>query len=188
MWDRTITIGSAGKTFSVTGWKIGWAIGPARLLKHLQAVHQNCTYTSSTPLQEAIAVGLELEMERLGTPACYFDDISQTLLPKRNRMFKFLQSAGMKPIMPDGGYFMLADYSTISGPYDDAKYGTKDEPKDYRFVRWLCKEKKLGGIPPTAFYSRPHKALAENYIRFCFFKKDETLADAEKIINEWKAS
>lgn len=59
-------------------------------------------------------MGLELETGRLGTPECYFDELSRMLLPKRNRMIKFVQEAGMKPIVPDGGYFMLADYSALS--------------------------------------------------------------------------
>jgi len=185
MWDWIIIIGSVGKIFSVMGWKTGWAIAPAHLMKYLQAVHQDCVYTCSTTLQEAIAVGLEFETKRLGTPECYFDELSRMLLPKRDWMMQFLSAAGLKPIVPDGGYFVLADYSALKGPFDEVDPNKPDEPKDYRFVRWLCKEKKLGGIPPTAFYSLPHKKLAENYIRFCFFKKDETLAQAEKIIKEW---
>jgi len=133
-------------------------------------------------------VGLELEIGRLGTPQCYFDELSRLLLPKRDWMIKFLSATGMKPIVPDGGYFMMADYSSIKGPFDEQNPGEQAEPKDYRFVRWLCKEKKLAGIPPTAFYSHPHKSLAENYIRFCFFKKDETLAQAEKLFKEWRPS
>ena len=65
MWDRTITIGSAGKTFSVTGWKLGWAVGPAHLISNCGVVHQNCVYTCPTPIQEAVARGFEKEMARL---------------------------------------------------------------------------------------------------------------------------
>lgn len=64
--------------------------------------------------QEAIAIGLEMETPRLGTPECYFNELSRMLLPKRDWMMKFLMEAGMKPIVPDGGYFMLADYSALS--------------------------------------------------------------------------
>ena len=90
MYERTITIGSAGKTFSVTGWKIGWAYGPANLLYNLQIVHQNAVYTCSTPLQEAIAIGFEQELERFGRPDCYFQSLAKELLPKRDYMAKFL--------------------------------------------------------------------------------------------------
>ncbi|CAG2069083.1 unnamed protein product, partial [Timema podura] len=112
-WDRTVTIGSAGKTFSVTGWKIGWAYGPAHLLKNLQTVHQNCVYTCSTPLQEAIARGFELEFQRLGKPECYFESLPQELLSKRDFMAKFLSEVGMVPTIPEGGYFMIADWTSL---------------------------------------------------------------------------
>lgn len=102
MFERTITIGSAGKTFSTTGFKIGWAYGPASLLKNLQVVHQNCVYTCATPLQEAVAKGFEIEMTRLNSPECYFNSISKELQPKRDYMVKFLTEAGMTPTIPQG--------------------------------------------------------------------------------------
>lgn len=66
MWERTLTIGSAGKTFSVTGWKLGWIYGPAHLIHPLVLVHENCVYTCNTAVQEAVAVGFETEMARMG--------------------------------------------------------------------------------------------------------------------------
>lgn len=113
MWDRTITIGSAGKTFSVTGWKIGWAYGPANLIRNLQVVHQNCVYTCTTPIQEAIARGFELEMERLGSPECYFNSLAVELEPKKQLVTKFLTDVGMTPTVPEGGYFIIADWSAL---------------------------------------------------------------------------
>lgn len=113
MWERTITIGSAGKTFSVTGWKTGWAYGPANLMYNLQMVHQNCIYTCCTPIQEAVAVGFELEMSRLGKDDCYFVSLPRELEAKRDFMAKFLTDVGMKPIIPEGGYFMIADWSPL---------------------------------------------------------------------------
>ncbi|GFN88331.1 kynurenine--oxoglutarate transaminase 3 [Plakobranchus ocellatus] len=165
MWDRTITIGSAGKTFSVTGWKLGWSLGPASLINCAQVVHQNCTYTAPTPIQEAVARGLELEISRVGTPESYLTSLAQELLPKRDNLAHVLAGLGMKPVVPDGGYFMMADYSNIDVDLPDT-----DEAKDFRFVEWLIKNKKLAVIPPTAFYSAEHKHLGENYIRFCFIK------------------
>lgn len=113
MWERTITIGSAGKTFSVTGWKTGWAYGPANLMRNLQVVHQNSVYTCTTPIQEAIALGFEKELARLGQPDCYFVSISEELLPKREYMAQFLTDVGMVPTIPEGGYFMVADWSPL---------------------------------------------------------------------------
>lgn len=113
MWDRTITIGSAGKTFSVTGWKIGWAYGPENLMRNLQMVHQNCVYTCSTPIQEAVAIGFETEIPRIGTKECFFHSLPASLMSKRDFMADFLTKAGMNPTIPQGGYFMMADWSKL---------------------------------------------------------------------------
>lgn len=185
MWERTITIGSAGKTFSVTGWKLGWAYGPESLMRGLCLLHQNVVYTCPTPIQEAVAIGFETEIERLGSPDSYWKELSDMLEVKRDRMAKFLTSVGMVPTIPDGGYFMIADFSTLGSKITiDDEVGTKD----YKFVKWLSKNKKLQGIPPSAFYCTDHRNLAEDYIRFCFIKDDSTLEKAEKIIEDLKKS
>nr|CAD7427666.1 unnamed protein product [Timema monikensis] len=186
MWDRTVTIGSAGKTFSVTGWKIGWAYGPAHLLKNLQTVHQNCVYTCSTPLQEAVARGFELELQRLGKPECYFESLPRELLSKRDFMAKFLSEVGMIPTIPEGGYFMIADWTSLAGRVRLEE--ETDKNKDYRFTKWMTKNVKLQGIPPSAFYGSEHANLGENYVRYCFIKKDENLQKAAEILQKWKAS
>jgi kynurenine--oxoglutarate transaminase/cysteine-S-conjugate beta-lyase/glutamine--phenylpyruvate transaminase len=186
MWDRTLTVGSAGKTFSVTGWKLGWAYGPPDLITPLQLVHQNCVYTCSTPIQEAVALGFEAEIEKLGTPESYWKELAEMLEVKRDRMATFLSSVNMNPIVPEGGYFMIADFSKLAEQLD---YSSEDGPtKDYRFVKWLSKNKKLQGIPPSAFYSEGNKGLAQDFVRFCFIKRDETLAEAESIVNQLKLS
>ncbi|XP_046910484.1 kynurenine aminotransferase isoform X2 [Dermatophagoides farinae] len=183
MWDRTITIGSAGKTFSVTGWKIGWAYGPVHLMQPLQLLHQNCVYTCPTPIQEAIAIGFEKEIDRMGQKDCYWTELVDLLQPKRDRMAKILKSVNMNPTIPEGGYFIVADFSELAAKVD---LTTETGTKDYRFVKWMSKNKKLQGIPMSAFYSDDHKYLAENLIRFCFIKKDETLSKAEEILNNLK--
>ncbi|ELU10164.1 hypothetical protein CAPTEDRAFT_93247 [Capitella teleta] len=184
MWERTLTIGSAGKTFSVTGWKLGWALGPENLIHALQCVHQNCAYTCPTPTQEAVARAFEYELSLMGKPECYYNSLPAQLNPKRDRTAKFISEVGMVPIIPEGGYFMVADFSQI-----DVDLGSEDdESKDYRFVKWLMREKKLAGIPTSAFYSQQNKHLAENLIRFCFSKEDSTLEKAEEIIKKWKES
>lgn len=185
MYERTITIGSAGKTFSVTGWKIGWAYGPTNLLYNLQVVHQNCLYTCSTPLQEAVAIGFEQELERFGRPDCYFVSLAKELLPKRDYMAKFLSDVGMSPTIPEGGYFMVANWTALK---DKVKLDEEtDENKDYRFTKWMTKNVGVQGIPPSAFYSREHKHLGEDNVRYCFIKKDENLKEAAKILTNWKS-
>uniref|UniRef100_A0A674NZW4 Kynurenine--oxoglutarate transaminase 3 n=1 Tax=Takifugu rubripes TaxID=31033 RepID=A0A674NZW4_TAKRU len=109
MWDRTVTIGSAGKTFSVTGWKLGWSIGPEHLIKHLQTVMQNTLYTCPTPIQEAVAQGLFQNLDLMGQPECYFSSLPEELEGKRDRLAAILKDVGMTPVIPEGGYFMLVD-------------------------------------------------------------------------------
>lgn len=180
MWDRTITVGSAGKTFSVTGWKLGWCYGPHNLMKYVQLFHQNCIYTCPTPIQEAVAESFEIETARMGTAESYWGNLAKSLQEKRDIMVDFLRKANMEPTIPEGGYFLLADTSSISKNYDFS--GEFGETKDHKFVRWMSKNKKLQGIPPSAFYSPQHKTLAEDFIRLCYFKSEKTLRDAESLI------
>ncbi|XP_071947856.1 kynurenine--oxoglutarate transaminase 3-like isoform X2 [Antedon mediterranea] len=171
MWERTITIGSAGKTFSATGWKLGWGIGPENLMKGLRVVHQHSVYCCPTPLQEAVAVGLETELARFGQPDCYLTSLAEELEEKRNKVCKVLHEIGLEPIVPDGGYFILADVSKINVDFDD---GTSDT-RDYKFVRWLTKNVGVATIPPSAFFSDDHKYIGEKYIRICIIKEESTL-------------
>lgn len=138
MWNRTITIGSAGKTFSVTGWKLGWAYGPSHLMKPLQLLHQNCVYTCPTPIQEAVAVGFETQIDILGKPECYWKELVHMLEPKRDKIVNILKSVNMNPTIPQGGYFIVADFSNIA---DKVDLSNESGSKDYRFVKWMSKQK-----------------------------------------------
>ncbi|XP_055497333.1 kynurenine--oxoglutarate transaminase 3-like isoform X2 [Leucoraja erinacea] len=139
MWERTITIGSAGKAFSVTGWKLGWSVGPEHLIKHLQTVQQNTVYTCCTAIQEAVAQGIRKERSRLKEQDCYFTLLAHELEAKRDRMAQLLLAAGMKPVIPEGGYFMIAD---ISAKDVDLSKIEGDEPYDNKFVKWMIKNKQ----------------------------------------------
>ncbi|XP_050414957.1 kynurenine--oxoglutarate transaminase 3 isoform X1 [Patella vulgata] len=185
MWERTLTIGSAGKTFSATGWKLGWTIGPSDILVGAKTMHQNCNYTCPTILQEATAVGFEHELKRMGTPECYFSQLPKELEPKRDKLINLMTEMGMWPVIPQGGYFLLAD---ITGLNIDLSQEAADEPKDFQFVKWMTKNKKLTAIPPSAFYCKEHQSVGENYVRLCFIKEDETLEKASKILRQWKSS
>ncbi|CAK6441313.1 unnamed protein product [Pipistrellus nathusii] len=183
MWERTITIGSAGKTFSVTGWKLGWSIGPYHLIKHLQTVQQNSLYTCATPLQEALAQAFWIDMKRMDDPECYFNSLPKELEAKRDRMAHLLENVGLKPVVPDGGYFIIADVSLLDADLSDMK--NSNEPYDYKFVKWMTKNKKLSAIPVSAFCNKETKSQFEKFVRFCFIKKDSTLDAAEEIIKAW---
>lgn len=107
-------------------------------------------------------------MERFGQPECYFNSLAKELLPKRNYMANFLKDVGMVPTIPEGGYFMLANWSALE---NKVKLNEEmDENKDYRFTKWMIKNVGLQGIPPSAFYSSQHKSLGEDYVRYCFIK------------------
>uniref|UniRef100_A0A2A4JUM7 Aminotransferase class I/classII large domain-containing protein n=1 Tax=Heliothis virescens TaxID=7102 RepID=A0A2A4JUM7_HELVI len=185
MWERTITVGSAGKTFSVTGWKTGWAYAPAKLMSNLQVVHQNSVYTCCTPVQEALARAFEFELKRRDTPECYLNALACELKPKRDFMVKMLRDNGFNPTVPEGGYFVIADWTNLEDKIDLSS--EPDKYKDYKFTKKFAKETGVLTIPPTAFYSAEHKHLGENYARVCFIKKDENLELACKLIRDWYA-
>ncbi|VDN02087.1 unnamed protein product [Thelazia callipaeda] len=186
MYEHTITVGSAGKAFSVTGWKLGWSVGPAKLLEPLRRIHQNCIFTCPTPIQEAVAEAFEKEMDIMQsnpTESYLKNGITLNLMEKRDRMASILQEVGMKPVIPDSGYFMVADFSNIDGPFKLAN--NTGDPLDFRFVRWLCREKKLAVIPNSAFYDNENKLKNDRFVRVCFFKSDEVLDAAEAILRSF---
>ncbi|XP_033642875.1 kynurenine--oxoglutarate transaminase 3-like isoform X1 [Asterias rubens] len=182
MWDRTLTICSAGKIFSVTGFKLGWTIAPPHLMDILRTVHQNCTFNAATPLQEALAISLELELSRLNKPECYLVSLAKELEEKRDKLAAMLREIGMTPIIPQGAYFMLANVSHLDMDLSDAGDGRRD----YKIVRYLTKKVGVATIPCSAFYSEAHKSIGEKFIRFCFIKEDHTLDKAAEKLKKWR--
>jgi N-succinyldiaminopimelate aminotransferase len=157
--DRTITVGSAGKTFSLTGWKLGWAIAPPALRTAVQRAHQFVTFASAAPLQMAIAAALRL-------PDSYFVELTRSYLGKRDRMVQAVHASGLRPFVPEGSYFVIAD--TSSAGFSD----------DFEFCRYLTREIGVAAIPPSAFYADEHKAHARHLARFAFCKTDAVIAAA----------
>ncbi|MGH9045144.1 MAG: pyridoxal phosphate-dependent aminotransferase [Acidimicrobiales bacterium] len=156
MQERTITISSAAKTFSVTGWKIGWACGPGPLIDAVSRVKQFLTYASGTPLQHAVAVGLRLGDERL-------DALCRELRSKRDLLCSGLAEIGMKVFWPDSGYFTVADIASISGT--DAMTFCMEAPRRFGVV----------AIPAQVFYDS--KDRAATHVRWAFCKRRETLEE-----------
>uniref|UniRef100_A0A8C8XFK5 Kynurenine--oxoglutarate transaminase 1 n=1 Tax=Panthera leo TaxID=9689 RepID=A0A8C8XFK5_PANLE len=169
MWERTLTIGSAGKTFSATGWKVGWVLGPDSLMKHLRTVHQNSIYHCPTQGQAAVAQSFEHEQLHFGQASSYFARFPQAMQRTRDHMIRSLQSVGLKPVVSQGSYFFMADISDFKSKMPDLP-GDVDEPYDRRFVKWMIKTKGLVAIPVSTFYSVPHRKIFDHYIRFCFVK------------------
>jgi len=177
MWERTVTICSAGKTFNATGWKTGWAIGPEKYITACMKIHQGIIYTIPTPLQVALASGFRHEKPLLGSKDSYWYWLVKTMTEKRDRIYKMLSDAQLNPIMPQGGYFMVADINPLRERVQDV--GSSDI-LDAAVSEWMVKEKGIASIPVSAFFSKGHKSEHDNFIRFCFIKGDATLDAAEE--------
>ncbi|KAL7056846.1 hypothetical protein AAHC03_019243 [Spirometra sp. Aus1] len=186
MWDRTLTIGSAGKTFNVTGWKTGWTIGPERLISAMQSIQEYTINSCPTPLQEALASAFEYELPLMGTAESYFQEITASVEQKCHVLASALARVGMTPVMPQGGYFLMANIETIPIPSDNLASASGDHlSRDVAFNDWMMQNKGLSAIPPSVFYSSEHRSIGEKYLRFCIIKDDKTLEKAVKILDSW---
>jgi N-succinyldiaminopimelate aminotransferase len=172
MAERTLTISSLGKTFSVTGWKVGWAIGAEALVTAVNRAHQFITYAVASPLQAAAAMALNL-------PSAYFRNLQTLYQGKRDRMLDVLRKAGFKVLKPQGSYFIMADWRGV------APSRVQD---DLQFAEWLTTEVGVACIPASIFYQDSDKDLGKHLARFAVCKKDETIAAAaEKLVAIGKA-
>jgi len=167
MWERTITLGSAGKTFSVTGWKIGWAIAPASLVRAVFQAHQWMLFAVATPFQEAVAAAFEAAQTN-----DYFAWLAAMYRAKRDKLYAVLEQVGLNPVRPDGSYFIIFDTSGLDVPVEAGK------SRDDSVCRWFTRRVGVTAIPPSPFYSSQHQRLTDNLARFCFCKTDEMLDEA----------
>jgi aspartate/methionine/tyrosine aminotransferase len=157
MRERCLRIGSAGKTFSVTGWKVGYVTGPAALLAPVAKAHQFVTFTTPPNLQKAAAYGLRL-------PDAYFSDLAGRQQAKRDRLAAGLAAAGFKVLPSAGTYFVTADFRPLGFNGDDVA-----------FCRHITTEAKVAAVPVSAFYQQ---ADVDHYARFCICKQDQVLDEA----------
>ncbi|MFA4927214.1 MAG: aminotransferase class I/II-fold pyridoxal phosphate-dependent enzyme [Patulibacter sp.] len=157
MAERTLTVSSAGKTFSLTGWKIGWVTGPAPLVAGVAAAKQYLTFSGLGPLQRGIAHALAM-------PDGFFADARDVLRAKRDRLCAGLRAAGLEVLHPQGGYFATADIRSI-GEHDGRA-----------FCRDLPQRAGLVAVPVVAFYD--DEAVGLPLIRFAFCKQDEVIDEA----------
>lgn len=157
--ERSIVVASFGKTFHATGWKIGYAVAPANLMKEFRKTHQFIVFTVNTPIQYALATFLENEE--------HYQGLGKFYQKKRDYFLQLIKDSKFKPIQSYGTYFQVLDYSEIS------------DQKEMEFAEWLIKEHHVASVPVSAFYHRndDHKML-----RFCFAKKEETLEQAAKFL------
>ncbi|CAH1989128.1 unnamed protein product [Acanthoscelides obtectus] len=182
MWERTLTIGSGGKSFCITGWKVGWVYGPDKLMNHLKVIHQMAVYAGSTPLQEAVAIMLEKEIELLGTPESFFHKMQENLKKNRDYVVDVLRRHNFLPVVPDSGIFLIANWSNLESKLNiNVKNG---DYKDVGFTKWLIESIGLHGMPSTMFYNKENRNEMENFVRFCFIKDHETLEILPKILDK----
>jgi aspartate/methionine/tyrosine aminotransferase len=154
MEDRTVTIGALSKTFSVTGWRVGWALAPRPLMDGIRKVHDFLTVAAATPLQVAGVTALEL-------PATYYDEMVADYTERRNVMMGILDDCGFQANAPRGAYYVMADVSRL---------GLGD---DVATAEHLVEEVGVATVPGSSFFSDP--ADGAHLLRFAFCKKIETL-------------
>lgn len=154
MAERVVKIGSAGKTFSVTGWKVGYITTHPNLLAPIAKAHQFLVFTTAPNLQRAVAFGLTQDDD-------YFDNLATTLASKRDRLSRGLAGTGLKPIDCAGTYFLFADFAELDFDGDDVAFCT-----------YLTTEVGVTAVPVSAFYSQNGAA---DTVRFCFSKQDDVL-------------
>lgn len=161
MRDRTVTINSLSKTYSVTGWRVGYAIAAPDLINGIRQVHDFLTVGAAAPLQEAGVYAMSL-------PRSYYDHLQTDYQRRRDFLLGVLEEVGFKCFKPDGAYYIITDIST---------FGFEN---DIKFTQHLIKELGVAVVPGSSFYRRPE--LGAQQVRFCYCKKDETLqAAAERL-------
>ena len=163
MADRTVTINGMSKTYSVTGWRVGWAVAPANITNAIRKVHDFLTVGAPAPLQEAGAAALSL-------PSSYYDKLASGYRERRDRLIPALSEAGFRCFRPRGAYYVMTD---ISG------FGFEN---DVAFVQYLVKGVGVAAVPGSSFYHNPRDGAQQ--VRFAFCKKNETLEEAGKRLKE----
>jgi aspartate/methionine/tyrosine aminotransferase len=158
MAERTVTISSLSKTFTCTGWRLGYAIASPERTDAIRKVHDFLTVGAPAPLQDAAAIGYSFD-------DAYYRRLSDSYLARREFLGKALRDAGFRFAQPDGAYFFFADFTALS------------DLDDVAFAIWMTEKVGIATVPGSSFY-RPGAADGKRYVRFAFCKKDQTLAAA----------
>ncbi len=159
MAERTITINSLSKTYSVTGWRVGWTIAPPVLTGAIRKVHDFLTVGAAAPLQEAGALALAL-------PETYYLELARAYAERRARMLRILEAAGFRVYAPAGAYYVMTDISALGWDHD------------VDFARHLVEQAGVAVVPGSSFYQDPDSGRRQ--VRFAFCKQESTLAEAER--------
>ncbi|KAL1648089.1 arylformamidase [Diplodia intermedia] len=173
--ERTITVGSGGKNFYATGWRVGWLIGPEHLIKYVSAAHTRICYSSVSPLQEATAVAFE-EADKHN----FWDESKKEMKGKMDKFNAVWDELGLPYSIPEGGYFVLVNMSKVKLPdgYDFPPH-VAERPRDFKLSWFLIKEFGLAAIPPTEFFTPGNAHIVEDWLRFAVCKNDDVLELAQ---------
>lgn len=183
LWERTLTVGSGGKSFAATGWRVGWLIGPEHLVKYAFAAQTRVVFCVNSPCQEAVAAGLEAALEQP-----IFKQQTEAYLKKRAILSKVFDELELPYTLPEGAYYILVNTTKLNIPSDYPFPAELDNRGgDFKTCYWLTKEIGVCAIPPSEFYSREHWDLAKNFARFAFCKTDDVLEQAVERLRKLKA-
>ncbi|KAI1179830.1 aminotransferase class I and II [Nemania sp. FL0916] len=174
--NLTLTVGSAGKNFYATGWRVGWLMGPPHLIQYVSAAHTRICYSSVSPLQEACAVGFE-EAESHG----FWDETVNDMKAKIARFNAVWDELGLPYSDPEGGYFVMVNMAKVKLPADyPFPAHVASRPRDFKLAWFMIHEVGVAAIPPTEFYTDENTWIAEDYMRFAVCKEDDVLETAKE--------
>lgn len=171
----TLSVGSAGKSFAATGWRVGWVVSlNPELLSYVSKAHTRICFASPSPLQEAVANSINDALE-----INYFENMRQEYKHKYDIFTSVFKELGLPYTEPEGTYFILVDFSKVKIP-EGYSYPEEiaNKAKDFRIAYWLINELGVVAIPPTEFYIKEHEKAAENLLRFAVCKDDQYLEKA----------
>ncbi len=181
MFERTVTVSSAGKTFSITGWQTGWCVGPEHLIRPIQLLLPFVQFCAATPMQQALSRVLTLADQPYEGHASYYEWLCAMYRRKREVLVGAIGRAGLQPVAGQGGFFLMADTSALEVPDEFLKASTPAAPvmtRDWALCRWLALEAGVVAIPASPFFSLENRHLGANHIRLAFCKSDATLIEA----------
>lgn len=180
--NLTITVGSAGKNFYCTGWRVGWLIGKPELIKYCGAAHTRICFSSVSPLQEAAAIGFEEADER-----GFWDQSKAEMKAKMDMFNEVWDELGLPYTDPEGGYFVLVNLSKVKLP-EGYRFPPHvlERARDFQLAWFLIKELGVAAIPPTEFYTAKNEKEAENYLRFAVCKDNKVLEAAKEKLRRLK--
>jgi len=169
MGDRTVTISGLGKSYSVTGWRVGWAIADERLTTPIRRVHDYLTVCAPHPFQVAGAVAL-------GLPDSYYEAMRAEFATRRDVLVQGIRDAGMTCMEPQGAYYVMADFAGVDWPSE--RHARPDWTPDRAFAEYMAREVGVAVVPGSSFYEG--RRLGHTRLRFNFAKREETLAEAAR--------